>query len=226
MAVRIYEWDKNETGGAGIEVTDNKVINLILRSLNNLIKINDNNEVYTDLQLDDNLLSTATLPVGVTTGRVLQANGRPTTGTLLCAKTTSGDQVTIIYGDNDRLYIDNGTWTWKEYYNKTDVDGLFTTLRGEISDVWYSNDYLDLDNTPWVCGLVINADDLADRVSGTLQNWAIISATSQTNHTLSDHIVVEANTINLVPALNKQVWWFSGIYSNGSIYVIQDWLIS
>ena len=60
-------------------MTDNKVINLILRSLNNLIKINSNNEVYTDLQLDDNLLSIATLPVGVTTGRVLQANGRPVT---------------------------------------------------------------------------------------------------------------------------------------------------
>jgi hypothetical protein len=53
MVTRLYEWDKNETGWTWIEVTDNKVINLILRSLNNLIKVNANNEVYVDLQLED-----------------------------------------------------------------------------------------------------------------------------------------------------------------------------
>lgn len=99
MTVRIKEWDKNETGGTGIEITDNKVVNLILRSLNNLIKINANNEVYTDLQLDNNLLSTDTLPVWVTVWRVLQANWRPTTWTLISAKTTSGNLITLLYGD-------------------------------------------------------------------------------------------------------------------------------
>lgn len=113
MTVRLYEWDKTETGWAWIEITDNKVVNLILRELNNLIKINSNNEVYTDLQLDDNLLSSAVLPVGVTTGRVLQANWRPVTWTLISAKTTSGDNIKILYGDDGEIRVDNGTGVWK-----------------------------------------------------------------------------------------------------------------
>jgi hypothetical protein len=39
----------------------------LLREENNLIKIDGNNEVYTDLQLEDGLATTDTLPVGVTT---------------------------------------------------------------------------------------------------------------------------------------------------------------
>ena len=74
MTVRLYEWDKTETGWAWIEITDNKVVNLLLRSLNNLIKINDDNEAYVDLQLADGLDTSDTLPVGVLTGRVLQAD--------------------------------------------------------------------------------------------------------------------------------------------------------
>jgi len=125
MGVRLYEWDKTETGWAWIEITDNKVVNLILRELNNLTKINSNNEVYTDLQLDDNLLSSAVLPVGVTTGRVLQANWRPVTWTLISAKTTSGDNIKILYGDDGEIRVDNGTGTWKDIttaYFKTQAE--------------------------------------------------------------------------------------------------------
>lgn len=145
MTVRLYEWDKNETGWAWIEVTDNKVINLILRSLNNLIKINSNNEVYTDLQLDDNLLSTATLPVGVTTGRVLQANGRPVTWTLILAKTTSGDNVKILYGDDGEIRVDNGTGVWKNIttaYFKTQAE--YDALPSRKNSDW--NLYIIVDN--------------------------------------------------------------------------------
>lgn len=223
MTVRIKEWVKDKTWWTWIEVTDNEVINLVLRSLNNLIKVNANNEVYTDLQLDDNLLSTATLPVWVTVGRVLQTNWRPTTWTLICAKTTSGNLITLLYGDNTRLYIDSGTWTWKEFYQKPEVDTLITTLRNEISNVWYSWDYDDLTDTPGVCTLVITNEDLADRTTWILKNWAIVSATgnNQQSYQLNSSITVEANSIGLVPAVNAVVNGFTGIYNSGNIYVIK-----
>lgn len=223
MVARIYEWDKNETGWNGIEVTDNKVINLILRSLNNLIKVNANNEVYTDLQLDDNLLSTATLPVWVTTGRVIQANGRPVTWTLLSIKTTSGDQVTRVYGDNGVIYIDNGSGTWKEFYQKHEVDDLIQDLEDSISDVGFSGNYDDLTGTPWLCTLVITAEDMADRTTWVFKDGALISATwnNQQAYQINTSITVEANTINLIPAVNAVVNGFTGIYNGWNIYIIK-----
>jgi hypothetical protein len=113
MPVSIYEWEKTVSGWDWIEVTSNKVINLILRELNNLIKINSNNEVYVDLQLDDNLQSTSTIPVGVNVWRVLQANGFPVTWTLITAKTTSWDIVKVLYWDDGKIRVDNGTGTWE-----------------------------------------------------------------------------------------------------------------
>jgi len=145
MGVRLYEWDKTETGWAWIEITDNKVVNLILRELNNLTKINSNNEVYTDLQLDDNLLSSAVLPVGVTTGRVLQANWRPVTWTLISAKTTSGDNIKILYGDDGEIRVDNGTGTWKNIttaYFKTQAE--YDALPSRKNSDW--NLYIIVDN--------------------------------------------------------------------------------
>lgn len=112
MVTRLYEWDKNETWWNGIEVTDNKVINLVLRSLNNLIKVNWDNEVYTDLQLEDWIENTDALPIWVNVGRVLAADGRPVTGTLISWKTTSWDRVKFLYWDNWDIYMDNGTWIW------------------------------------------------------------------------------------------------------------------
>lgn len=117
MPVRLKEWDKNETGWTWIEVTDNKVINLILRDENNLIQVNEDNEVYTDLQLESWISTSDTLPVWITTGRVLQADGRPATWTLTCSKTTSGDYTMYLYGDNGIIYVDNGTWVWKTLWN-------------------------------------------------------------------------------------------------------------
>lgn len=112
MTVRLYEWEKTVTGGDWIEVTDNKVINLILRNLNNLIKINDNNEVYVELQLEDGLDSSDSLPIWVNVGRVMQADWRPVTGTLISGQTTSWDWVKILYWDDGEIRVDNGTWEW------------------------------------------------------------------------------------------------------------------
>ena len=138
MVTRIYEWDKNETGWTWIEVTENKVINLILRSLNNLIKVNANNEVYTDLQLEDWIENSDTLPIWVNVGRVLQADGRPVTWTLISGQTTSWDRVKLLYGDDWNIYTDNGTGTWnmlwvnvKAFYLTNNQD---TTTAQEILD--------------------------------------------------------------------------------------------
>jgi len=113
MVTRLYEWDKNETWWTWIEVTDNKVINLILRSLNNLIKVNDNNEVYVDLQLEDWIENSDTLPIWVNVGRVLAADGRPVTWTLISGQTTSWDRVKVLYGDDWKIRVDNWTNEWK-----------------------------------------------------------------------------------------------------------------
>lgn len=139
MTVRLYEWDKTETGWAWIEITDNKVVNLILRNLNNLIKINSNNEVYVDLQLDDNLQSSATLPVWVTTWRVVQANWRPVTGTLISAKTTSGDVVKILYGDDWEIRVENGDGTWETLQFSMTAGTWINITNDVISNTWVTS---------------------------------------------------------------------------------------
>lgn len=148
MTVRLKEWDKNETGWVGIEVTANKVINLLLRSEDNLLKVNWDNELYCDLQIEDWIEPSDDLEVWVTTGRVLQTDGWIATWTMLCFKTTSWSYACWIYGDDWKLYVDNGTWTFKQVYLKSEVDALFVQLRSEISAVWYSWDYDDLLNKP------------------------------------------------------------------------------
>lgn len=173
MVTRIYEWDKNETGWTWIEVTPNKVINLILRSLNNLIKVNDNNEVYVDLQLEDWIENSDTLPIWVNVGRVLAADGWVATWTMISAVTSSWDQVTIIYGDDNKLYVDNWTWTFKQIYNKTDVDDLFTTLRWELATVATSGSYEDLSNIPWVCEITVQIVD-TDYIWTATKVWDLV----------------------------------------------------
>ena len=144
MTVRLYEWDKTETGWAWIEITDNKVVNLKLRDENNLIIINDDNEVYTDLQLLDGITPSDTLPVWVETWRVLQADWWIATWTLILAKTTSWDVVKFLYADDWKLYADNGTGTFKQIYFKPDIDALFQAL-ATVAHTW---DYNDLINKP------------------------------------------------------------------------------
>lgn len=148
MTVRLYEWDKTETGWAWIEITDNKVVNLLLRSLNNLIKINADDEAYVDLQLADWIEDDANMPVWVNVGRVLQADWWLATWTLLVAKTTSADEIRFLFADDGKLYTDNWTWTFKQIYLKSEVDALFQQLRSELSTVAFSGDYDDLLNKP------------------------------------------------------------------------------
>lgn len=129
MTVKLYEWDKTETGGAWIEITDNKVVNLKLREENNLIEINEDDEAYVDLQLESWIAPDDDFPVWVTTGRVLVADWRPVAWTVTISKTTSWDYTIYLYGDDGKVYVDNGTGVWKilarpEFVTQTEYDNL------------------------------------------------------------------------------------------------------
>ena len=129
MTVKLYEWDKTETGWAWIEITDNKVVNLKLREENNLIRINEDDEAYVDLQLESWIAPDDDFPVGVTTGRVLVADWRPVAWTVTVSKTTSGDYTMYLYGDDGKVYVDNGTGVWKilarpEFVTQDEYDAL------------------------------------------------------------------------------------------------------
>lgn len=132
MPVRIVEWKLPYTWWTWIEITSDKVINLLLREENNLIMVNDDNEVYTDLQLESGLTPSSDFPVWVTVWKVLQSDGWTQSWLILNWKTTSWDYARWIYANDWNLYFDNGTWTWKKVYYSTDVDTLLTNLRNEV----------------------------------------------------------------------------------------------
>ena len=134
MATRIVEWKKPYTWWKAITVDENKVISLNLRDENNLIIYDAwDDEIYVDLQLPDWIKPVDAFPVWITTWRVLVADDRDVTWTLICAKTTSWDNIKILYGDNNKLYMDNGTWTFRQVYFADEVDAI-------IQLIW---DYLD-----------------------------------------------------------------------------------
>lgn len=208
MVVKLTEWDKNETGGVGIEITANKVVNLLLRSSNNLIKVNWDNEVYTDLQLEDWIATTDTLPVWVTTWRVLQADGWVKSWTMLCFKTTSWDQVTWIYGDDWKLYIDNGTWTFKQIYLKSEVDALFAQLRSELSTVAFTGDYSDLLNKPtlWTAAALDVWIDPWD-IPQIQENWKLSSSILPAMAMHAYSVATKNDLVTLSDAVAWDLWF-------------------
>lgn len=133
MTVRVVEWKKPYTWGKAIEITEDKVINLRLREENNLIIYDEwDDEIYVDLQLQDWIRPTDAFPVWCNTGRVLVADDWDVTGTLVCFKTTSWDNIKLLYGDDWKLYIDNWTWVFKQIYLKWEVDALIQALRDYV----------------------------------------------------------------------------------------------
>lgn len=135
MTVRAVEWKNPYTWGIAIEITEDKTINLRLRDENNLIIYDEwDDEIYVDLQLDDELTPTDDLPVGVTTGRIIVDNWWEFTGTILVAKTTSWDLIKFVYADDWKIYLDNWTWTFKQIYTKTDIDTLLNAVKVEIKN--------------------------------------------------------------------------------------------
>ena len=218
MAVKLTEWEKTVSWGTGIEVTANKVINLLLRSEDNLIWVDDN-EIYVDLQLEDWLTTSDTLPVWVTTGRVLQADWWVATGTMLCFKTTSWDYVTRIYGDDGKLYIDNGTWTFKQIYLKSEVDDLLEQLRQELSDAAFSGDYDDLINKPtlWTAASKDVWTSIGD-VPVVWSNWKLDSSIIPVAD--PQQVFTVTNAADLTTLTTAKQWDYWIVTSESKTYIL------
>jgi len=133
MATRVVEWKKPYTWGKAISIDENKVISLNLRDENNLIIYDEwDDEIYVDLQLDDEITPTSAFPIWVNVGRVIVDNWWDKPWTIISAETTSGDNIKIFYADEWTLWIDNWTGTFKQIYFKSDVDALLLALRNYI----------------------------------------------------------------------------------------------
>ena len=116
MAVRIKDGMIPYTWWQGIEITNNHVINVLLREMNNLIEVNEDRELYVDLQLPDGIQPDDEFPVWVTTGKILQADWWQQSWIILNWKTTSGDYIRLIYANDWKLYYDPWTWQWIELW--------------------------------------------------------------------------------------------------------------
>ena len=219
MTVRLTEWSKNETWWTAIEVTANKVINLLLRSEDNLLKTEDN-ELYCDLQIADWIEPTDTLEVWVTTGRVLQKDWWIATWTMLCFKTTSWSYACWIYGDDWKLYVDNGTWTFKQVYLKSEVDALFVQLRSEISAVWYSWDYDDLLNKPtlWTAAAL----DTWTSAWDIPVIWSNGKLDSSIVPTVISSVFTVTNAVDLTTLTNAVKWDYGIVTSESKTYILSQ----
>lgn len=134
MAVRLKEWLIPYTWGIGIEITNNHIINVLLREANNLIHVNGNRELYVDLQLDDVILPDDDFPVGVTTGKILEENGWEQSWLILNWKTTSGDYARIIYAVDDNIYMDCWDGVWRLLWISEEVLAQINTQTFYITD--------------------------------------------------------------------------------------------
>lgn len=176
MAVRIVEWQLPYSAGTWINITANKVIEILLRSENNLIEVDDNNELYVDLQLASWITPTDDFPVWVTVWQVLSSDGWITSWTLLNFQTTSWDYGRWLYGTDGHMYYDHWTWTFTQIYSSTEVDALFTQLRSELATVAFTWDYNDLLNRPvipviWDWTLTINQNNVSKWAFTANQIW-------------------------------------------------------
>lgn len=134
MTVRLIEWQVPYTWGTAIEITADKVINLLLRSEDNLLQVNQDNELYCDLQLANWIAPDDDFPVGVTTGIVNANDWRPYNWLLLHYETTSWAYAQWLYAWDGHFYLDGWTWTFKKIYYADEVDALFQQLVDMIGD--------------------------------------------------------------------------------------------
>lgn len=157
MVVRIKDWMIPYTGGIGIEITNNHVINVLLRAMNNLIHVNENRELYVDLQLDDWIQPDDDFPVGVTTWEILQEDWWQQSGTILNWKTTSWDYVRFIYANDEKLYYDPWTWEWIEIMSSSSIWPILDNINTktfwiddnqDLEDAQSAYDWLDDDKMP------------------------------------------------------------------------------
>lgn len=174
---KFVEWEKKYTWGVAIEVTPNKVINLLLRAENNLLHVNDDNELYCDLQTANWVKPSDNFEVGVTTGTVQQSDWWPQNWLLLHYEATSWVYAQWLCGADGKIYYDNGTGTFKKVYYSEDVDALIQQLRDEISDVGYSGEYDDLLNRPAIAHISYSEEQSEWIVEGTMKDNTMVMIT-------------------------------------------------
>lgn len=173
MTVRLIEWQVPYTWGTAIEITADKVINLLLRAENNLLHVNDDNELYCDLQLENWIAVDDDLPVWVTTGIVNESDGRPQNGLLLHYETTSWAYAQRLYGGDGKLYFNWWTWERKLVYYAEDVDQLLQELHDELVEQLTMNawEWIEILNRPdysamrWPCPEWFHVFKYAEQVS-------------------------------------------------------------
>ena len=227
MATRVVEWKKPYTWWKAISIDENKVISLNLRDENNLIIYDSgDDEIYVDLQLPDEIRPTYAFPVWVTTGRVIIDNWWDVTGTIICAKTTSWDNIKLLYGDNWKLYIDNGTWTFKQIYLKWEVDTLLQNLRT------YVDTELAKKQNVLTAGTGISIDSNTNTITNSLPfepwnsetPWQFLKATWQGHYIWANEnpaVTVSAQT----PTPKTWMLWFDTANNKLNLYDGTQWII-
>jgi hypothetical protein len=227
MATRVVEWKRPYTWWKAISIDENKVISLNLRDENNLIIYDRwDDEIYVDLQLPDEIRPTDAFPVWVTTGRVIVDNGWDVTGTLISAKTTSGDIIKLLYGDNWKLYIDNGTGTFKQIYLKWEVDTLLQNLRTYIDtelakkqDVLTAGFGLSIDSST---NTIINTHPF-DPVNSQ-SSWQVIKAGGLGNYYWANESPAVSIATQTPSTPTKWMLWFDTTSNELNLYDGTQWI--
>lgn len=199
----IIEWQLPYTAWDGIEITARKVIKVLLREGNNLIKLNSENELYTDLQLESWITPESDFPVWITVWQVLQEDWWLVNGTLLNFLTTSWDYGRWLYWADGHMYYDAGTWEFTQIYSSEEVDDLFTQLRSELATVAFTWDYNDLLNRPeivnpydWELTLTKNWVEIGTFTANQQQDETInIEVPTKTSDIVNDSWFID-NTVN------------------------------
>ena len=124
---KFVEWEKRYTGWVAIEVTPNKVINLLLRDENNLLHVNGDNELYCDLQIANWVAPNDDFEVWVTTGMVNQADWWPQSWLLLHYEEAWWAYAQWLKGNDGKIYLDPWTGIFKLVYYAQDVNRSSTS---------------------------------------------------------------------------------------------------
>ena len=129
--IGVNPWAIALTAGTGIdpEALSHRIIQVLLRSEDNLIIANDDEELYVDLQLESWIAPTDEFPIGVNVWVVNASDGWSQNWLLLRYQTTSWAYAQWLYWADGKLYFDGGTGTFKLVYYASDVDTLLQQLR-------------------------------------------------------------------------------------------------
>lgn len=142
MTVRLVEGERPYTWWTAIEITTEKVINLLLREEDNLLHVNDDNELYCDLQIANGQTPTDDFEVGVTTGHVTQTDWRPKTWILLHWETASGEYAQWLYWTDWKLYFDWWNGVWKNVMYSDEIMALLEEYI-KWSDFYFDTQVID-----------------------------------------------------------------------------------